>query len=204
MVIGLTGGVGAGKSTVVDIMRKHYPVAYIHCDQIGHEVCEPGKQAYREIVEHFGREILAEDGTIHRGRLYEKAFPTGRISELNSYIHPRVREEVLARLQSLNEEGFHGFVLIEAALLIEAGYRDLCDEFWFVSASEKSRKKRLAENRGYSKEKTEGIMKNQSSEEYYRDNCDFILHNDTSFDEMEVNIIRQIQEHLRKEGRTIE
>ncbi|MDD5901522.1 MAG: dephospho-CoA kinase, partial [Lachnospiraceae bacterium] len=87
-VIGITGGVGAGKSTVVGILRKHFQTEYLHCDVIAHEVMEPGGSAYTELVSLFGNTVVNDDGTINRNKLYEAAFLGGRVEELNACVHP--------------------------------------------------------------------------------------------------------------------
>lgn len=197
-VIGITGGVGAGKSTVVSIIQKHIPSVYLHCDAIAHELMEPEGRAYQQIVERFGTDILNEDRTICRPALYQAAFPTGRVEELNACVHPLVREYVEEMIARLRSEQFEGWVLIEAALLIEAGYRDICDELWYITAPEAVRRGRLKESRGYSEEKIDEIMKKQSSEEFFTANCDFVLQNDSSFEECDSHIMRQIEAHWKE------
>ncbi len=197
-VIGITGGVGAGKSTVVGIIQKHFPSVYLHCDVIAHDLMLPGGRAYPELVETFGMRILSEDKTIDRKALYEAAFPSGRVEELNACVHPHVREVVEETIAKLRDEQFEGFVLIEAALLIEAGYREICDELWYVTAPKELRRERLRANRGYSEEKIDSIMKEQSSDEYFLKHCDFVLRNDSALKDCESNILSQIKMHQKE------
>lgn len=197
-VIGITGGVGAGKSTVVGIIQKHIPSVYLHCDVIAHDLMLPDGKAYPEIVRRFGEQILNEDKTINRKALYEASFPTGRVEELNACVHPLVREFVEETIARLRAEQFEGYILIEAALLIEAGYREICDELWYVTAPEALRRERLAKDRGYTEEKIDSIMAQQSSEEFFRQNCDFVLMNDSSFEECDDNIMGQIEKHQKE------
>lgn len=199
MVIGITGGVGVGKSTVVGILQKNLPTVFLHCDEIAHELMLPGRNAYKDIVETFGKKVLCEDGTINRSELYLAAFPTGRVEELNACVHPRVREYVEDTIKRLKQENYSGYVLIEAALLLEAGYRDICDEIWYVYAGEEIRKKRLKENRGYSDEKIASIMAEQSDEGYFLQNCDFTIYNEASMMQCEEDVMSQVTAHLQGE-----
>lgn len=199
-VIGITGGVGSGKSTVVGILQKHLNTVFLHCDVIAHDLMEPGESAYEELVRVFGESVLNPDRTIQRSALYEAAFPTGRVAELNACVHPKVREYIEKELKRCREGGFEGIVLIEAALLLEAGYRDICDEIWFIMTPEWMRRERLFKNRGYSREKTDSIMAEQSDEVFFMKNSDFVIYNDSSFEECEEHIMRQVLKHLKGEA----
>lgn len=198
-VIGITGGVGAGKSTVVDILRKHFETEYLHCDVIAHEIMEPGGSAHKELLERFGKEILTPDGTLNRGRLYEVAFLGGRVEELNACVHPKVRDFVEERIAFLRKFGFSGMVLIEAALLIEAGYKEICDELWYVYAPESLRRERLKANRGYDDARVDSIMEKQASEALFFSESDFVLYNDSSVEECEAHILEQVRKHQSME-----
>lgn len=198
-VIGITGGVGAGKSTVVSIIKKHFQTEYLHCDVIAHELMEPGGSAYRELLGLFGEGIREDDGTINRGRLYEAAFGNGRVEALNACVHPKVRTAVEEKLAAFRREGFQGLVVIEAALLIEAGYKDICDELWYVYAPEEARRERLKQNRGYTDEKADSIMERQASEALFFSQCDFVLYNDSAPEDCERHIMAQITKHQNGE-----
>ncbi len=198
-VIGITGGVGAGKSTVVDILRKHFETEYLHCDAIAHEIMEQGGSAYNELLTLFGNDIINPDGTLNRSRLYEVAFLGGRVEELNSCVHPKVRTYVENRIASLRTAGFSGMVLIEAALLIEAGYKAICDELWYVYAPVSLRRERLRANRGYDDARVDAIMEKQASEELFFSESDFVLYNDSSAEECEAHILEQVRKHQSME-----
>jgi len=198
-VIGITGGVGAGKSTVVDILRKHFETEYLHCDAIAHEVMEPGGSAHEELLRLFGKDIVAADGTLNRSRLYEAAFLGGRVEELNACVHPKVRTYVEERIAFLRAAGFSGMVLIEAALLIEAGYKDICDEMWYVHAPVSQRRARLKAARGYDDTRVDAVMAKQASEERFFSESDFVLYNDSSAEECEAHILEQVRKHQSME-----
>lgn len=195
-VIGITGGVGAGKSTVVGILQKHYTIEYLHCDAIAHELMERGGSAHEELLFLFGEDLVNADGTLNRSKLYERAFLGDRVEELNACVHPKVRIYVEDRIASLRAENFEGIVLIEAALLIEAGYKDICDELWYVHAPAEMRRVRLKANRGYSDERVDSIMAEQASEELFFSKSDFVVYNDSSQEECEMHIVKQVEAHF--------
>lgn len=198
-VIGITGGVGAGKSTVVGILRNHYEIEYLHCDAIAHELMKPGGSAYEALLSVFGEAITNGDGSVNRSKLYECAFLGDRVDELNACVHPKVRIYVEDRIASLRDAGFQGMVLIEAALLIEAGYKEICDELWYVYAPVKMRRARLKANRGYTDERVDSIMAEQASEELFFSQSDFVLYNDSSAEECEAHILAQVEKHRTEE-----
>lgn len=195
-VIGITGGVGAGKSTVVGILQKHYTIEYLHCDAIAHELMERGGSAHEELLSLFGEDLVNADGTLNRSKLYERAFLGDRVEELNACVHPKVRIYVEDRIASLRAEKFDGMVLIEAALLIEAGYKEICDELWYVHAPVEMRRARLKANRGYSDERVDSIMEEQATEELFFSASDFVLYNDSSQEECEAHIVEQVEQHF--------
>ena len=195
-VIGITGGVGAGKSTVVGILQKHYTTEYLHCDAIAHELMEQGGSAHEELISLFGKDLVNADGTLNRSKLYERAFLGDRVEELNACVHPKVRTYVEDRIASLRVAEFEGLVLIEAALLIEAGYKDICDELWYVHAPVELRRARLKANRGYSDERVDSIMAEQATEELFFSASDFVLYNDSSQEDCEEHIIAQVEAHF--------
>ncbi|MGB9813742.1 MAG: dephospho-CoA kinase [Thermovenabulum sp.] len=141
-VIGLTGGIASGKSTVSNILREKG--AYIiDADEISKALVEPGKPAYKEIVEFFGKEILNEDGTIKRKKLGKIVFAdTEKLSVLNSITHPKIIEEIEKKLKECRERD-EKVVVIDAALLIELGLYKLADEVWLVVVDEKTQLERL-------------------------------------------------------------
>ena len=197
-VIGITGGVGAGKSTVVGILQKHYTTEYLHCDAIAHELMERGGSAHEELISLFGEDLVNEDGTLNRSKLYERAFLGERVEELNACVHPKVRLYVEERIACLRMSGFQGLVLIEAALLIEAGYKEICDELWYVHAPVSLRRARLKANRGYSDERVDSVMAEQATEELFVSESDFVLYNDASAEECETHVLKQIEKHLKE------
>lgn len=180
VVIGITGGAGSGKSTIVEYIKTLIPVRYLHCDIIAHELMQPGGTTYECLKREYGTGILREDETrqIDREKLAAVAMATRKSRErLNELTHPPVRAEVEERLAQLKREKFSGGVIIEAALLLEAGFSELCDEVWYVYAPAADRIRRMKEHRAYSEEKINNILSGQLSEEEFRLRTDFIIDN---------------------------
>ena len=173
-ILGITGGVGCGKSTVLDILEKDYGAYVIQADIVAHELMQPGQTSYKAIVEHFGQEILDTDGYIDRKALGSIVFADEeKLALLNSLTHPAVKEEIRRRIiKSQNR-----FLVIEAALLLEDHYDEICDEIWYVYADKEVRFERLAASRGYSREKSQSMMDNQMSEEELRRRCQAVIDN---------------------------
>lgn len=177
-LIGITGGVGAGKSTILEYIKAHYLCRIYLADEVAHVVKEPGQPCYIELVELLGRDILEENGRIHKGRMAEKIFRDEKLLEqVNAIVHPAVQEYLLEKIQEARQEGQTELFFIEAALLIECGYRDIVDEMWYIYAKEDMRRQRLLESRGYTPEKIEQIMNSQLTEEAFRAGSDFVIDN---------------------------
>jgi dephospho-CoA kinase len=120
--VGLTGGIGCGKSTVAAIMAG-LGCHLVYADKIAHQAIEPGHSAYSEVVSEFGREVLAPDQSVDRPRLASVVFADpARLARLNAIVHPRVLEEEDRQLRELERDHPNGVAVVEAALLIEAGF----------------------------------------------------------------------------------
>lgn len=197
-VLGITGGVGAGKSTVLSYMERRYKALILQADAIGAKLQQPGNTCYRQIVELFGAEILREDATLDRVLLAKLVFADEQLlKRLNAVIHPAVKKEITDCLENARARADVPFAVIEAALLLEAGYGDICDEIWYVRADEQVRMKRLTESRGYTAERVRSIMKNQLSEREFEAGCEFVIDNSTNIVE---NTFEQIDKGLVEHG----
>ena len=210
-ILGITGGVGCGKSTVLDILEKDYGAYVIQADIVAHELMQPGQTSYKAIVEHFGQEILDTDGYIDRKALGAIVFADEeKLALLNSLTHPAVKEEIRKRiyrelyaavdqeliqqasLLGLFDEKQHFisektvFIVIEAALLLEDHYDEICDEIWYVYADKEVRFERLAASRGYSREKSRAMMDNQMSEEELRRRCQAVIDNSGTLEDTKI------------------
>ena len=193
-IIGVTGGVGAGKSTVLNYLEKRYGAKLILADLVGHEVMEPGHEAYEQVVKVFGQEIVSEDKTIDRKALGAIVFADEKKRMiLNRIIHPAVRQEILRRLKEA--ELLHlSYVVVEAALFLEENYDAFCDETWYIYTDEKIRRQRLKESRGYSDERIDEFFRSQKTHEEFQKRCLFMIDNNGSEEET----FRQIDRRMKK------
>lgn len=197
LVLGITGGIGSGKSLVTKIMKKVFHSAVIDTDSIGHELLLRNGKAYKRVVAVFGKEILSEDGEINRKKLGEIVFSERKkLEELNSIVHPLVEEEVDSRIKEAEKKGY-AFVCLETALLIEVGYDKKCDEIWFVYADTETRIRRLVKKRGLSVERVKAILEKQKSEEEFKKIAHRIINNSKNEKDTE-NQIREIVSSYRR------
>ena len=181
-VIGITGGIGSGKSRGLSYLEEKHHAVICQADQVAWELQEPGQKCYLEIVEYFGNYILNEDKTINRKELGQIVFHDDtKLYVLNEIMHPAVKTEVQKRISREKEKGTKLFFL-EAALLIEEHYDEICDELWYIYTSEPIRRQRLKESREYSDEKIDAIMATQLSEEMFRKACKIIIENNDVFE----------------------
>lgn len=183
--VGVTGGVGSGKSVVMDLLEKEFGAGVILSDLVAHDLMEPGAISYRKIVETFGNEILDPDGRIDRPSLSKIVFgDPEKLQKLNDITHPDVKQEILARIDRFREEGTVSLIAVEAALLIEDGYETLLDELWYVYADADTRIHRLMEGRGYSEEKSRSVMRQQMDEETFRRHCVRVVDNSGAVEDL--------------------
>jgi dephospho-CoA kinase len=148
-VIGLTGGIGSGKTTVAQMLERKGAVL-LSADAVGHEVYLPGQPAWQEVVDAFGRQIVAEDETIDRKKLGAIVFSDEeQLRRLNAITHVRMKEMMRDKLEAEKERGTQTVVL-EAALLFDAGWDDLADEIWVTVVPPPVAAERTAERSGIS------------------------------------------------------
>lgn len=183
-VIGITGGIGAGKSRVMAYLTRQPDTAFLEADQLSHILMKKGTSLYHDVVSAFGKAILLPDQEIDRrklGHLVMEEDATGKsLEQLNRLVHPAVRAYILQDMEARRAENIR-FYFLEAALLIQDGYRKICDEIWYVHAPEEIRKKRIMTTRGYSEEKAEGFLTNQPDDEYFRRHSDHVIENTGDF-----------------------
>ncbi|HET9464222.1 MAG TPA: dephospho-CoA kinase [Gemmatimonadales bacterium] len=160
-VIGLTGGIGSGKSTVAKLLEDE-GAAVLSADLMGHEVYLPGKPAYDEIIETFGPGVVAPDGTIDRKKLGPIVFADpANLAKLNAITHPPMKEMMRERLAEIAAGGA-GYAVLEAALLFDAGWDDLANEVWVTVAPARVAAERTAARSGIPAEQVlERIQKAQ-------------------------------------------
>ena len=186
-VIGLTGGIGSGKSTVSQFLAELGAVI-LDADRVGHEALKPDTDVWREVVAVFGRQVLTPGGSIDRARLGEIVFGKPEsLSRLNQIMHPRMFDMVKAQLEGYWRQGVD-VVVLEAPLLIEAGWTSLVDEVWVTVASESTVLRRLKERIGLSQSESLARIRSQLSSEERTKHADVIINNDGDLDELKARV----------------
>jgi phosphopantetheine adenylyltransferase/dephospho-CoA kinase len=181
--IGLTGGIASGKSTVSKILAEH-GVVLIDADLLGHQTYEPGTETFAQVVAEFGDEIVAEDGTINRQVLGGLVFghPDG-MGRLTGIVWPGIRALATAELARLDEAGT-AVAVLEAAVMIEAGWQDMVDEVWVVTAPPDAARERLMERNGLSAEDADNRINSQISNDERIEHADLVISTDCSLEEV--------------------
>ena len=190
-IIGITGGVGAGKSSVLEILKTKYGAKILLADLVAHELMEPGSEGLKRVVDALGNGFLKGDGSVDRKALADLLFRDPQaLKQVNSIIHPMVWEY----MKSCARKSEQSLIVIEAAVF-DTAPEGLFDEIWYVYTSEENRIRRLMESRGYTREKCESIIKRQDSEAAYRKIADRMIDNNKTAKETE----QQIKEILGHE-----
>lgn len=183
-VIGLTGGVGAGKSRILDILQTEYGAEIIVADQVAHELMELGHEGYEMVVRALGNSFLKPDGTIDRPLLSALIFhDQNALETMNEIIHPMVWKTIKDKICSSQAD----LIVVESAIMGRE-QDDIYDEMWYVYTSEENRIRRLKENRGYSRERSLSIMKNQLSDEEFRELADRVIDNNGTVEEVKAGL----------------
>ena len=189
--IGITGGIGAGKSTVLAYLEEKYNAFVIQADEVGHIVMAPGQECYQPVIDLFGKDVIKNDKTIDRKRVSDVVFEQPDF--LSRIIHPAVKRYILKSLEKQKEEG-RKLCVVEAALFLEEHYQEFCDEVWYIHTDEEIRIQRLMKNRGYTREKSLGIIRNQVSDQVFREHTDYVIENNGDLSDTR----RQIREGIER------
>ena len=192
-VYGITGGVGTGKSTVLSVLRQICKCEIIMADDVAKDTIVPGGIAYQAIVDLLGKGIVGDDGFIDRKAMSDMIFADENLRQkVNAIIHPATKKEIIKEIENARLNGNVDFVFVEAALLIEAHYEDICDEFWYIYAPLNVRIDRLMKSRGYSHEKSLSIINKQLTEEEFMKHCAKRIDNSVSLEETKAQLIRNL------------
>ncbi|MBI3801176.1 MAG: dephospho-CoA kinase [Deltaproteobacteria bacterium] len=186
--IGLTGGIGSGKSTVSQILAD-LGAFVIDADKVGHEIYLPGKEAWQQLVAAFGREVLAADQTIDRKKLGAIVFASDEArKKLNGIVHPLMFHDIRRRVTEKRAEGFTQPIVVEAAILIEANWLPLVDEVWVVVTGKSAVIERVAAQRGLSARDTETRIASQLSDTERLKYAHVVIRNDGSVEDLKQQI----------------
>jgi dephospho-CoA kinase len=194
-VIGLTGGIGTGKSTVTQMLEK-LGAAVIDADKVGHQIYLPDLPAWREIVETFGAKVLTADRAINRQALGEIVFADPEaLRTLNRIVHPKMFDRMRELIAEMRARGGMKAIVVEAAVLIEAHWMPLADQVWVVVASEPVVVERLAKQRNLSPEQVRTRIAAQLSNDERRRHAHVVIRNDGSLEEVR-DAVQQAWDHL--------
>lgn len=198
-VIGLTGGIASGKSTVTRFFRdKNVPV--IDADILGHRTYEPGSDTFAQVVSTFGQDLVAPDGTIDRKVLGAKVFgKPGELKKLTDIVWPGIRKLASQELAEFETAG-NAIAVLEAAVLFEAGWEDLCDELWVVVVEPDLAVERLGSRNGLDPEAARARINSQLSNAERTARADVVIENNSSLEALEGSIAtawEQLQQRLQ-------
>ena len=188
-LIGITGGVGSGKSLVLKYLKEACDCEILIADDIARDLQKKGGVCYAPMVEVFSEDALQTDGELDRAKIASMIFEDEDLrKKANAIVHPAVKEEVERITAGIRAHDPEKTVFLESAIFVEAGYLGILDELWLVCADKTKREERLRENRGYSREKIENIMESQFSDEEYRSYADVVIDNSGTMDETVRNV----------------
>ena len=181
-IIGITGGIGGGKSTILNFISSHYIAEIYYADEIARELELPGTNIYDRLVSIFGKSILEKpskiDSTIDKKKFAHIIYDDPeKLEMVNDIIHPAVEDYIVNKIRAAVKQHETELFMIEAALLIEKGYKDMVDEMWYIYASDETRIERLMESRGYTRAKAKKIMESQLTDMEFRDKSDIVIDN---------------------------
>jgi dephospho-CoA kinase len=198
LTIGLTGGIGSGKSAAAKMLAE-LGAPVLDADKVGHEIYQPGAPAYRDLIDAFGEGILATDRTIDRRKLGPIVFADpAALKRLNSIVHPKMFTRMGEMVTAMRRGGEKRPIVIEAAILIEANWQPLFDEIWLVTASRERVIERVERDRGLKPEQTEARIKAQLSDEERRKYATAVIRNDGTLDELRAAVTRLWQDALER------
>ncbi len=192
-VVGLTGGIGSGKSTVSRFLAELGAVI-LDADKVGHEALKPDTEVWQEVVAAFGRQILTPNGNIDRKKLGEIVFGNAEaLARLNQIMHPRMYALVKAQIEEYRRQGVD-VVVLEAPLLIEAGWASLVDEVWVTVASESTVLNRLKQEMGLSEQQSLARIRSQLPSEERVKHADMVINTECDLDELRTKVDKLWQE----------
>ncbi|PWJ51931.1 dephospho-CoA kinase [Faecalicatena contorta] len=191
-VLGITGGVGSGKSEVLRYMEEEYGAVVCQLDEVAKALQKKGTDCYDKIIEQFGLEVTGENEELDRKKLAAIIFQDeNKRRILNGIVHPEVKKWVEQDIIEKKKRGVPLYV-IEAALLPEAGYEDICQEMWYIYTEESVRRERLKKSRGYSDETISRMIRSQSPESVFRKACHIVIDNSGTFERTKKQIGEQL------------
>lgn len=196
-VIGITGGVGSGKTEVLSYIGQTYNCRILLADEVGHLVKQPGEPCYEKLVQLLGRGCLSKDKTIDKEKMAEAIFRDEKLrTQVNAIIHPAVEEKIIHEIEKEKCVGTLDFLFVEAALLLESRLCQYMESIWYIYAEEQVRRERLKAARNYPEEKITAIFASQKTEAEFRASTDTVIVNNGSIEETRKQIDEKLGEYL--------
>lgn len=193
-IVGITGGVGSGKSEILTYIGRNFDAQVVKADEVAHLLMSPGRVCYPQIVQAFGDAVIREDKGIDRKKLAAVVYQDPeQLQKLNGIVHPEVKKYILRSIER-ERKNETAYFFIEAALLLEDNYDAICDELWYIYTDEDARRKRLKLSREYTDARIDEIMANQLSEDEFSERCDFEIDNSGDF----AHTIEQINQRMSR------
>ena len=192
-IIGVTGGIGAGKSSVSFILHE-LGAKVIDADQLSREVVEPGKPAWHQIVTSFGIEVLQPDKSLNRKLLAQKVFHSEALRlKLEAIIHAQVIQCMKEDLSAFKDQGYEGIVVLDVPIPVEHGFLDTVDQVWVVSAREETRIQRVMARSGLTYDEAKSRIDAQLKQEEYQKLAHRIIENDGTLEELKGTVEEMVK-----------
>lgn len=200
-IIGLTGGIAAGKSTAAEMLRE-FGATVIDADRLGHRSYEPGTPGFQKVVNAFGHDIVGKDGAIDRRVLGGKVFGApGQLERLNAIVWPEIRLLIQDEIKQIRSQEADPVIVLEAAVLLEANWQDLCDEVWVVLTPVKTAVERLRERNGLSPDAAMARINAQMSNKERTELADVKIENAADEDALRQRVERAWKALITRRGK---
>ena len=200
LTIGLTGGIGCGKSTAAKMLADLGALVW-DADTIGHSIYEPGTPVFQELVREFGDGIIGADGHIDRKKLGAIVFAyPDALARLNKIVHPRIFDRMREMIRDARATGETRPIVIEAAILLEAGWQSLFDQIWLVVASRDTVVERISRDRRMSPEQIEARMRAQLPDDERRRHAREVISNDGTLEDLRARLAVVFREAIGRDN----
>ncbi len=196
-IIGLTGGIGSGKSTVARFLAG-FGAVVLNLDEIGHDVQKKNTDTYKKLVEAFGKEIVAVNGEIDRPKLGQIVFKDKRaLARLNDIVHPAIDAVVFDKIAEYKQKGVK-VVVLDVAAILDTGKKAMVEEIWVTVAPKETIIRRLRERSGYTRKEAEERINSQISDTERIKNADVVIDTDCSLEELKTRVKTEWDKLLKR------
>ena len=197
-IIGLTGGIATGKSQVSSILSE-LGAMVIDADIVAREVVQKGLPAWQQLKDTFGEEYFLSNGELNRRKLGQLVFShPDELAKLNSITHPAIKARIEDRINDLKVQGYNGIVVVDAALLLEAGWETMVDQVWVVDAPMEKRIERLMNRDNLTRDQALSRINSQMSQQERIAKADKIIYNNSNIDSLKEQVLRIWHETLKE------